>query len=98
MHIAEPYSRTEEIAHSLTAASGVAALLLGIPWLVVRAAYSTGSWRVIGVLAFGCGGLLMFATSTLYHAARRPASGGVYFDANERVQEVWNRPNSRPNG
>lgn len=77
MHIAEPYSRTEEIAHSLTAASGVAALLLGIPWLVVRAAYSTGSWRVIGVLAFGCGGLLMFATSTLYHAARRPAAKAV---------------------
>jgi hemolysin III len=74
MHTANPYSRTEEIAHSLTAALGVAALLLAIPWLLVRATESTGAWRVIGVLAFGCGGLLMFATSTLYHAVRRPTA------------------------
>ena len=72
MRTANPYSRAEEIAHSLTAALGVAALSLGIPWLVVAATESTGAWRLIGVLAFGCGGLLMFATSTLYHAARRP--------------------------
>jgi hemolysin III len=71
---ANPYSRTEEIAHSLTAALGVAALLLAIPWLLVRATESTGAWRVIGVTAFGCGGLLMFATSTLYHAVRRPTA------------------------
>jgi len=77
MHTAEPYSRTEEIAHSLTAALGVAALLLGIPWLVIRATESTGVWRVVGVLAFGCGALLMFATSTLYHAARRPRAKAV---------------------
>jgi hemolysin III len=77
MHRADPYSRAEEIAHSLTAALGVAALSFGIPWLVVRAAESTGAWRVIGALAFGLGGLLMFFTSTLYHAARRPAAKAV---------------------
>jgi hemolysin III len=75
--MAHPYSRTEEIAHSLTAALGVAALSLGIPWLVVRATESAGTWRVIGVLAFGCGGLLMFITSTLYHAARRARAKAV---------------------
>jgi hemolysin III len=72
MQSAESYSRTEEIAHALTAAIGVAAMLLGIPWLVVKAAENGGAWRVIGAVAFGCGGLMMFATSTLYHAARRP--------------------------
>ena len=72
MHTAETYSRPEEIAHSATAALGVAAMLLGIPWLVLRATESTGAWRVIGALAFGSGALLMFATSTLYHAVRRP--------------------------
>ncbi len=46
-------------------------MLLGIPWLVANAAAQGGAWRVIGALAFGCGGLMMFATSTLYHAARR---------------------------
>jgi len=72
MHAVEAYSRTEEIAHAFTAAIGVAAMLLGIPWLVVKAAENGGAWRVIGAVAFGCGGLMMFATSTLYHAARRP--------------------------
>jgi hemolysin III len=72
MHAVEAYSRTEEIAHAFTAAIGVAAMLLGIPWLVVKAAENGGAWRVIGAVAFGCGGLMMFATSTLYHAARSP--------------------------
>jgi hemolysin III len=72
MHAPESYSRTEEIAHALTAALGVAAMLLGIPWLVMKAAENGGVWRVIGAVAFGCGGLMMFATSTLYHAARLP--------------------------
>jgi hemolysin III len=77
MPAAEPYSRPEERLHSLTAALGVAAMLVGIPWLVVKAAENAGAWRVVGALAFGCGGLLMFATSTLYHAARRPTAKAV---------------------
>jgi hemolysin III len=77
MRITKPYSRPEEIAHALTAAAGVAAMLLATPYLVVRAAENAGSWRVVGSLAFGCGALLMFATSTLYHAARRPAAKAV---------------------
>jgi hemolysin III len=72
MHTAESYSRAEEIAHSSTAAVGVAAMVLGIPWLVVRAAENSGAWRIVGALAFGCGALMMFITSTFYHAARRP--------------------------
>jgi hemolysin III len=77
MSAAESYSRREEIAHSVTAAVGVAAMLLAIPCLVVKAAENSGAWRVIGALAFGCGGLMMFATSTLYHAARQPAAKEV---------------------
>jgi hemolysin III len=77
MRTADSYSHTEEIAHSFTAAVGVVAMLIGIPWLVFRAAEIGGSWRVIGALAFGFGALMMFATSTLYHAARRPQSKAV---------------------
>ena len=77
MNTAAPYSRAEEIAHSLTAAVGVAAMLVGIPWLVYRAAENSGAWRVISVIAFGSGALLMFVTSTLYHAARRPRAKAV---------------------
>jgi hemolysin III len=74
MPTAESYSRAEEIAHSFTAAVGAGAMLLGVPWLVLRAAERGGAWRVVGALAFGFGALMMFSTSTLYHAARQPAA------------------------
>jgi hemolysin III len=74
MPTVESYSRAEEVAHSFTAAIGVLAMLLGTPWLVLRATQIGGAWRVIGVLAFGIGALMMFSTSTLYHAASRPAA------------------------
>jgi hemolysin III len=77
MPAATSYSRPEEIAHSLTAAFGVAAMLLGMPWLVQRAAEGGGAWRVVGALAFGSGAILMFSTSTLYHAAQRPSTKAV---------------------
>jgi hemolysin III len=49
-------------------------MLVGIPWLVLRASQSGGAWRVIGALAFGFGALMMFSTSVLYHAARQPGA------------------------
>jgi predicted membrane channel-forming protein YqfA (hemolysin III family) len=71
---AESYSRAEEIVHSITAALGVAAMLLGIPWLVMRATDTgatdnSGAWRLVGALAFGCGALMMFA---MRHGGRPP--------------------------
>ena len=75
--IAHPYSPNEEIAHTLTAALGVAATLAGIPWLILTAASHGGAWRIVGALSFGLGALLMFGTSTLYHAARLPARKAV---------------------
>src|ERR1700761_3245314 len=77
MQTADPYSRPEEVAHAVTAAVGVAAMLLGLPWLVIKAAEGSGAWRMIGAIAFGIGALMMFATSTLYHAARRPTVKSV---------------------
>jgi hemolysin III len=74
MPAAHSYSRGEEIAHSLTAAVGVVAMLVGVPWM---ASAQGGAWRVIGALAFGGGAFIMFATSTLYHASRRPAAKAV---------------------
>lgn len=74
MRTADPYSLAEEVAHSSTAAVGMLAMLLGIPWLVFRAFETGGAWRLIGALAFGFGALMMFSTSTLYHAVRQPAA------------------------
>lgn len=77
MYSAHSYSKGEEIAHSLTAAVGAVAMLVGVPWLVIAASANGGAWRVIGALAFGGGAFMMFATSTLYHASRRPAVKAV---------------------
>lgn len=77
MSSAHSYSKGEEIAHSLTAAVGAVAMLVGVPWLVIAASANGGAWRVIGALAFGGGAFMMFATSTLYHASRRPAVKAV---------------------
>ncbi len=67
-----PYSAREELAHTATAALGVAATLIGLPWLIVAAVVHGGAWRILGAVSFGVGALLMFGTSTLYHAARKP--------------------------
>ncbi|MEO8063430.1 MAG: hemolysin III family protein [Pseudomonadota bacterium] len=65
-----PYSRPEEFAHALTAALGLVACTIAIPWLVWVSARDP--WRLVGALAFGCSALAMFATSVMYHWAREP--------------------------
>lgn len=71
------YSPNEEIAHIVTAGIGVAAMLVAIPWLIMTATLRGGAWRIIGAIAFGIGALLMFGTSTLYHAVRSPGPKAV---------------------
>jgi len=68
---AAPYSRAEELAHTLTAALGVVACAVAIPWLAWAAAGD--GWRLAGALVFGISALAMFATSVVYHWAREPA-------------------------
>ena len=65
-----PYSRPEEFAHALTAAFGIVACAVAIPWLVWVSA--SDPWRLVGALAFGCSALAMFVTSVVYHWAREP--------------------------
>jgi hemolysin III len=65
-----PYSGPEEFAHALTAALGIAACTVAIPWLVWVSA--SDPWRLAGALAFGCSALAMFVTSVIYHWAREP--------------------------
>lgn len=64
------YSSIEERLHSASHAVGVLASLGAIPWLAVTAAQHGDPLRMVGGVAFGITALLMFGTSTLYHAAR----------------------------
>jgi len=66
----QPYSRPEELAHSLTAGLGIIACVCAIPWL---AYVSFGnSARLIAALVFGASALAMFVTSVIYHWERDP--------------------------
>jgi hemolysin III len=63
-----PYSRHEELAHSLTAGLGIVACVVAIPWLM--AASYGDPWRMAAALAFGASALAMFVTSVFYHHER----------------------------
>ena len=67
-----PYTKREEIAHYLTHGSGIAASLLCIPWLVLAAAARADAWRLVGGMIFCVSALLVFTTSTFYHAVAAP--------------------------
>jgi hemolysin III len=70
MSAAAPYSRPEELAHSLTAGLGVLACVIAIPWPVT--ASTPDPWRLATGLVFGFSALAMFVTSVVYHWAQRP--------------------------
>src|SRR5437868_7293739 len=69
--VTAPYTRPEELAHSLTAGLGIVACSIAIPWL---AWVSFGDpLRFWTALVFGLSALAMFVTSVVYHWARDPA-------------------------
>lgn len=70
MSSAAPYSRTEELAHSLTAGLGIVASAIAIPWLIWVSIPDPR--RLATGLVFSVSALAMFVTSVVYHWARRP--------------------------
>ena len=68
--VAAPYSRPEELAHSLTAGLGIVACAFAIPWLTWVS--FDDPWRLGTALVFGISALAMFVTSVIYHWAREP--------------------------
>jgi hemolysin III len=70
MSAAAPYSRPEELAHSLTAGLGIVACAVAIPILVLVSV--PDPWRLATGLVFGFSALAMFVTSVTYHWATRP--------------------------
>ena len=69
-HSRPPYSRNEELAHTLTAALGIVACAIAIPWLARAAAGD--ALRLAGAMVFGITALAMFATSVIYHWESSP--------------------------
>lgn len=63
-----PQSRGEELANALTHGSGLGASLLGFPLLILAVTRSGDRLQVIGCAVFAVTLVLLYATSTAYHA------------------------------
>ncbi len=71
MPVTAPYTRTEELAHSLTHGLGIIACAAFLPILVLVSV--PDPWRIVTGVIFGASALAMFITSVVYHAASDPA-------------------------
>ncbi len=67
------YSAREEWLNCAVHVVGVVASLVALPVLVLTAHRTGDPWLLLGGLTFGLSALLMFSTSSLYHAAKNPA-------------------------
>src|SRR6185312_6661210 len=66
-----PESSPEEIANSVSHGIGFLAALIGAPFLIYRAARDGTAANVVGAGIFAVTLLLLYLTSTLYHALPR---------------------------
>lgn len=65
---ARPQFRGEEIANSITHGLGLLASVTAIPVLVLAAVAQRDPWQVIGGTIFGATLVLLYLSSTVYHA------------------------------
>ncbi len=69
MHRGEhPHTRTEELAHALTHGVGAVLAIAGLVVMVVLAAIRGDAWHVVAASIYGASLVLLYASSTLYHA------------------------------
>lgn len=62
------YSLGEELANSITHGVGLAASIALLPVMIVTATRAQDAWRVVGASVFGAMLVVLYASSTLYHA------------------------------
>lgn len=67
------HSPSEEFVNVLTHAIGLALAISGTAWLLLRIfMHSPDAFKIAGGLAFGLSLVMVYVSSTLYHAANRP--------------------------
>jgi hemolysin III len=67
-HGLRPQSRGEEIANSISHGVGFLASLVGAPFLIVATVREGSTWNVVGASIFVASMLMLYLSSTLYHA------------------------------
>jgi len=69
---AQPYSAKEEIANYLTHGFGIALSLFGFGALLTLAIVRGDAWSIASASIYGLALILLYTSSTLYHAFRNP--------------------------
>ena len=67
----------EEIANAVSHGMGLVAAVVGVPFLIVAAADGGEAAAIVGASIFGLALVMVFLTSTLYHAVTHPAAKPV---------------------
>lgn len=71
-------TRGEEIANSITHGIGAGLAVAGLVLMVVFSALNGSAWHVVGTAIFGATLVLLYLSSTLYHALPQPRVKRVF--------------------
>ena len=72
-----PYSPREELANAVIHGVGVLVAVAALVYMMNVAPAELSTWQKFGVVVYGISLILMFLTSTLYHAVSRPQAKQV---------------------
>ena len=75
--VAPAYSVAEEFANTVTHGVGLLISVGALSYMMTTMPIAYSSLQKTGVLAYGISLVLMFLTSTLYHAITKPNAKGV---------------------
>ena len=65
------YSKKEETLNIATHAFGLVLSIIALPFLILKSMYFEGFWKPFSLLVFGISLVILYAASTLYHAATK---------------------------
>jgi hemolysin III len=68
----------EEIANSISHGVGLVAAIIAAPFLLVAAIRSGSAWTIVGASVFAASMVLLYLSSTLYHAMRGERAKRVF--------------------
>ena len=62
------YSIAEELVHSISHGAGVILSIAGLSWMLYLSISVSDPWRITASIVYGVSSILLFLSSTLYHA------------------------------
>lgn len=72
------FTLAQEIANAITHGTGAALAIAGLVVLVVAAATRGTAWHVVAYAVFGASMVLLYLSSTLYHAFQKPGVKKIF--------------------